>query len=310
MIKSLKDRLILIKSKLNIFKFQISLKYKSERLNDVCYEVNKIIEAKPDYIIKLQGRLGNQMFQYAFSKHLKGSVLFDCSVFEMQKFAKYELDKFNLNIKTIKTQILANVENEYKIKERFGNILCDSELKPPVYFDGYFQCEQYFKQYKDELINEFTTNAKMTDEYLEMAEKIEKTNSVLLNFRVAKDYKKMKWVVNCDYQKNAIEYIKQKVENPEFFVFADDVNKVKKIFKTNEKLHFVDLGKNNPDKVYLDLELMKKCKHAILTNSSFSFWAGWLNNNPNKIVIAPDPWLYENDNVVPDNWVKIRAEKN
>ena len=70
------------------------------------------------------------------------------------------------------------------------------------------------------------------------------------------------------------------------------------------------LGKNNPDKIYLDLELMKKCKYDILTNSSFSFWAGWLNVNPNKIVIAPDPWIQENDGVVPSDWVKIRAEKN
>ena len=55
---------------------------------------------------------------------------------------------------------------------------------------------------------------------------------------------------------------------------------------------------------------MKKCKHDIITNSSFSFWAGWLNVNPNKIVIAPDPWIYENDGVAPSDWVKIRAEKN
>lgn len=309
MLKGLKDGLFFIKSKINIFKFQIHFKFRSQKLKDVCNEINTIIETKPDYIIKLQGRLGNQMFQYAFSKSLKGNVLFDCSQLETQKFAKYELDKFNLNIKTIKTKILSEFEKRHKLKEHFGS-LYGLELNPPVYLDGYFQNEKYFREYKDELIKEFTTNAKMTDEYLKMAEKIEGSNSVLLNFRIAKDYKKMKWTVNYDYQRKAIEYIKERVQNPEFFVFADDINEVKRSFKTDEKLHFVDLGKNNPDKIYLDLELMKKCKHDIITNSSFSFWAGWLNVNPNKIVIAPDPWIYENDGVAPSDWVKIKAEKN
>lgn len=307
--KTWKDKLFWITTKLKILKFQIFVKYVSPKLKDVYSEVNTIITTRPDYIIKLQGRLGNQMFQYAFSKCLKGNVLFDRSPLETQKFAKYQLGKFNLNIKTIKTQILADFEEKHKLKSGFGFI--DTEtIKPPIYLDGYYQNEKYFIEYKDELIKEFTTTAKMTDEYLKMAEKIENSNSVLLNFRVAKDYKIINWTVSYDYQKKAIEYIKERVQNPEFFVFADDINEVKRSFRTDEKLTFVDIGKNNPDKVYLDLELMKKCKYDILTNSSFSFWAGWLNQNPNKIVIAPDPWIQENDGVVPDDWIKIRAEKN
>lgn len=116
MLKGLKDGLFFIKSKINIFKFQIHFKFKSQKLKDVCNEINTIIETKPDYIIKLQGRLGNQMFQYAFSKSLKGNVLFDCSQLETQKFANYELDKFNLNIKTIKTKILSEFEKKIQIK--------------------------------------------------------------------------------------------------------------------------------------------------------------------------------------------------
>ena len=171
MLKGLKDGLFFIKSKINIFKFQIHFKFRSQKLKDVCDEINTIIETKPDYIIKLQGRLGNQMFQYAFSKSLKENVLFDCSQLETQKFANYELDKFNLNIKTIKTKILSEFEKKYRLKETFGSLL-GAELKPPIYLDGYFQNEKYFREYKEELIKEFTTNAKMTDEYLKMAEKL------------------------------------------------------------------------------------------------------------------------------------------
>src|SRR5699024_8111386 len=103
-------------------------------------------------------------------------------------------------IKTIKTKILSEFEKRHKLEELFGSLL-GMELKTPVYLDGYFQNEKYFREYKKELIKDFTTNAKMTDEYLKMAEKIEGSNSVLLNFRVAKDYKKIGWSVNYDYQR-------------------------------------------------------------------------------------------------------------
>jgi len=67
--------------------------------------------------------------------------------------------------------------------------------------------------------------------------------------------------------------------------------------------------KDNPHKAFIDLELMKKCKHAIIPNSTFSWWAAWLNENPEKIVIAPEPWLFKNSNIVPDSWFKVKSTK-
>ena len=307
--KNIKDKLIFLKSKIKFLGLSISIKYRNPELKSVCDDVNTIMEFKPDYVVKLQGGLGNQMFQYAFSKALKGKVLFDLSEFNVYRLRQYALDKFNLNIKTVKNHIMQKFLLNHGVLEPKESIYDEQILKlePPVYYSGYFQSIKYIQNYREELMKEFVPNVKYTKEYKKVEDEITNSNSVLLNFRVAKDYKNLGWSLCYNYQKEAIDYIAKNVKNPIFYVFADDIDEVKKTFETNYELRFVDIEKNNPDKMYLDLELMKKCKHAILSTSSFAFWAGWLNNNPDAIIIVPDPWLKTAPEIAPDNWHKIKV---
>lgn len=107
----------------------------------------------------------------------------------------------------------------------------------------------------------------------------------------------------------------QKIPNPHFFIFADDIEYVKKYFKTDYDVTYVGMDKNNPDRIYLDLELIKNCKHDIVINSTYSWWGAWLNENPDKIVIAPQPWFADresriqynssDEDVLPEEWIKI-----
>jgi len=138
-----------------------------------------------------------------------------------------------------------------------------------------------------------------------------KSNSVAIHIRRG-DY------VNHDlhgisllkYYNNAIDYILKNVKEPEVFFFSDDIAWVKENIKIDCKCFYVT--NNPPEKGYLDLELMKYCKHFVIANSSFSWWGAWLSTNPDKIVIAPQTWFstpstgdMDIKDLIPPSWIKM-----
>jgi hypothetical protein len=100
--------------------------------------------------------------------------------------------------------------------------------------------------------------------------------------------------------------IKQKVQNPVFFLFSDDVDWVKTNVQTGECETYCEDG---TDPVWEKLRMMSMCKHFIISNSTFSWWAQWLSTNDNKIVISPSRW-FNNDYQSPlidSNWITIKV---
>lgn len=112
-------------------------------------------------------------------------------------------------------------------------------------------------------------------------------------------------VCGMNYYQKAVQIIKEKITNPTFFIFSDDINWAKENFKGDE-YYFVS---NKEIKETEDLILMSLCKHNIIANSSFSWWGAWLNKNHEKTVIAPRHWLNIKKDiagkVLPDSWIKI-----
>ena len=140
-------------------------------------------------------------------------------------------------------------------------------------------------------------------------DKILETNSVSLHIRrgdyVSLDYvNKIHGVCALDYYKRAIEYITKRVNPPHFFLFSDDIDWVVENLKMEHPFTVVDINKG---KGWLDMNLMKQCKHNIIANSSFSWWGAWLNENPQKIIIAPEKWTARKQkcDIVPLGWVKL-----
>ena len=112
-----------------------------------------------------------------------------------------------------------------------------------------------------------------------------------------------------NYFKNCAKIISKYVRDPVFFVFSDDINWVKNNLTLDYPTRYVD--HNDAKKDYMDLFLMSHCKHCIIPASTFSWWAAWLNPNPNKIVLAPKYWVpdrahaVERADIIPPSWIKI-----
>lgn len=297
-------------------------------------------------IIKFNGGLGNQMFQYAFAlalaRKFNCEVVFDFSYFEDVKKCEivttraFELDVFNIECRHAEEKNLAQVKRpEFKsklentfakifpkmfginyVREKHNSIYDKRIFKNPdyLYYEGYFQNEKYFKHLRNQLLKDFSIKVPIGGENQTVLDQIMDTNSVSIHIRrgdyVTLDYvNKIHGTCSLDYYKKAIEYITKRVENPHFFLFSDDIKWVIENLKIESPYTVVDY---NQGKGWLDMHLMKNCKHNIIANSSFSWWGAWLNENPDKIVIAPINWTVkkwttknQKCDTVPKDWIKL-----
>jgi hypothetical protein len=114
-------------------------------------------------------------------------------------------------------------------------------------------------------------------------------------------------VCGLDYYRAAIAAVAGRTAGPELFVFSDDLPWAKDNLRASLPMHFVDL--NDASRNHFDLHLMAACRHQITANSSFSWWAAWLNSNPGKIIAAPRRWFsgkdYDARDLLPVGWLAV-----
>ena len=278
--------------------------------------------------------LGNQMFQYALYSYLKNkgfdtsidtisyqnnavhSVFELCNVFELQpsfasemqirRLRRYISDMSVSQRIVRKTRLLLHLHWKHIPEKQFyvfnPNIL---NLKHAAYLDGYWQTEKYFKPIEQVIRKDFTFRNPLDKKNKALLLNITKTNSISIHIRRG-DYVNHALhgnICNENYYKIATNYIQEKTDNPVFFVFSDDPNWCKKHLHLQNST-FIDWNTGRDS--YRDMQLMSHCKHNIIANSSFSWWAAWLNINPDKIVIGPDRWVNTtNNNPMLEEWVSI-----
>jgi hypothetical protein len=181
-----------------------------------------------------------------------------------------------------------------------------------VYLDGYWQSEKYFREIKDVIRSEFQVKYPQDTKSQEIGKVISSTQSVSVHVRRGNYASNPR--VNSHHGTCAVEYyqecaktIEGKLSSPHYFVFSDDIAWAKVNLDFHYPTTFVD--HNDPSHDYEDLRLMSMCRHHIIANSTFSWWAAWLNANPDKIVLAPRQWLndpaIDTRDLLPSNWIRV-----
>lgn len=288
-------------------------------------------------ITKLIGGLGNQLFQYAVGRALaeknKTTLKMDLSGYDHQVGVtprQYELFLFNIQESfstpaerdklkgreaiglwgRVWKKISSRLKRQRFLLEKHYNFdPAILEAKDNVYLEGYWQTEKYFVEIADIIRAEFTLKAEYNNLNQELLQKIAAYNSVSLHIRRG-DYvssqstNEYHGVCSLDYYRQAVDLIAAKFPDPVIFVFSDDLEWCEANLKIDWPIVFVSGNKN-----YEDLIMMSRCKHNIIANSSFSWWGAWLNNNPEKMVVAPKRWFAETSvdtsDIVPSTWTKI-----
>lgn len=291
-------------------------------------------------IINILGGLGNQMFQYALALALKEHcnpeivVRIDPRAFNGYPIHNgYELKRiFDVKIPeaTIREVIkIAYPFLNYRIwqlcrllpkrrtmKYEGKSMAYDERVFTETrdeYLIGYWQTERYFRPFRQDIIKAFSFPSFEIGSPNEMlSEELRQMCSVAVHIRRG-DYLKISntsGICTIEYYQKAITQMKKYITPNVFVIFSDDIDWCMEHLGTiigNTDIKFVNWNKGKES--YRDMQLMSLCKHNIIANSSFSWWGAWLNQNPDKIVIAPSRWMNSEgwSEIIPEDWITIQV---
>lgn len=184
---------------------------------------------------------------------------------------------------------------------------------PPVLLKGFYQSEMYFQTIRENLIQAFTFPINKVSDLHKFANPIENCNSVSIHVRrgdyvTLSDVNAFHGTCSVAYYQSAISQMDKLSKNTHYFIFSDDIEWASQNLLLNNRSQVVDT-RHLPS--WCDMYLMSICKNNIIANSSYSWWGAWLNQNDNKIVIAPEKWFADKNmnnqtqDLLPGTWFKI-----
>lgn len=284
-------------------------------------------------IVKVMGGFGNQLFQYAFGKEIEKkfgfNVKYDLTYYddipegdtprenylrgliEKEKtVSKKDIDSF---IRGCKIRSLFSIKWHIKLFERDIDLQNLSGIVDNCYYIGYWQSEKYFRDVIEDISNDIQKCYSIRSlKAKELLDEISKSNSVAIHVRGG-DYLN---AINigtfgniCDsnYYIRGYEYINSNTENCKFYLFTNDVEWTKNnIDLPYENITVVSEVLGEEDTID-EFVLMANCKHNIIANSTYSWWAAWLNANQKKIVVEPCKWANDDTGIaiLKDEWVRV-----
>ena len=308
----------------------------------------------------MKGRLGNQLFKYAFTRyvHIKRAEADDLvfsfnnmigrdssdgwedslKYFNTINYSIYDGKGHLVTHKTtfiqrlivllyyFETRVIGRNDRgnrnniTYKwdpLLNKLGLLIIGEKLYIPfipnsknIFIDGSFQCTKYFDEIRNVLLNEFTPKEAPLIQNSDLYRIIEGSNSVCISIRRGDyvsnaEFNKIYNLCDIQYFTAAVQKIKEVIDNPVFILFSDDIDWARNNLDFGVETYY----ESGNDPVWEKLRLMYSCKHFIISNSSFSWWAQYLCRNDSKIVVSPSRW-YNLDYpayLIDDKWITIEV---
>ncbi len=289
--------------------------------------------SEPCVIARLAGGLGNQLFMYAFNKAMaerngvplrldvtggyirdktyQRSYLLDQILPPVAAASRWEsrLFAFGKRLRKLdrKLNALLPLDRRYYVEERtlcFDPEIRNLKIVRPTVFNGYWQALQYFDDLNPDMAALIRFPETLTAPLDAELGDIRSENAVCLAIRRYEEVPKPKHhILQLDYFLQAMARIEQVVDNPHYFVFAQDMDWARSNITSRHPVTFAQ-EKDLHAGVIQDLYLMTQCQHFIVSNSSLHWWAAWLNRSPNKTVIAPTKG-WPNADMLPKHWIQL-----
>jgi hypothetical protein len=296
--------------------------------------------------VRLLGGLGNQMFQYALGRRLalinRTELVGDTSYFEFvpkrdNHFVKreYALDVFNVELRMLDVHeasrlpvyrptrmaravcrasqaIWPHRQKEYSIIYEKHYFDFEAEVlhsRGDVYLAGHWQNPKYFGGIEDQIRRDFTIPGTGSECQRELAGEIAGTESLCMNIRRGDFVKNpTHGFVGVEYIERALGLVRQRAEVKKVYVFSDEIPWCEANIRLDCPCYFVPHALAGP-KFSWYLHLMTKCRHFVIPNSTFGWWAAWLANRADKIVIAPKQWInipgVNSSGIIPADWLTM-----
>lgn len=293
-------------------------------------------------IVRLEGGMGNQMFQYALGRTLSIkyniplgldlSYLLDRTshpAFRKFVFRNYDLDVFNISAEIIspsKVPLLHRLYFSGKLRIyfdifrkkffRFRGIEKSFHFDPKIfskgpniYLHGNWQSPKYFESIKDLIHKEFTLKKPLPKEIKKLRAEISRNSSLCINVRRA-DFvdNSFHGTIGKEYYNQAIDIVTKLNFIDKIYIFSDDLKWCRENLQFNLPTIFVD-HQYAGEKFENYLILMSACKNFIIPNSTFAWWAAWLSSKRDKIIVAPKKWFLDEkintNDLIPKEWIRI-----
>nr|WP_297707428.1 alpha-1,2-fucosyltransferase [uncultured Butyrivibrio sp.] len=304
------------------------------------------MKKRPKVHLYIRGNCGNQFFQYAFARYIqektdaeliinyskaRGKAIFKESDNLLQDYEtvpyKYEsnmgwggfmfrlfkLFRYVFGLTSMKKRTYRFLLRCAKILPPLGIYYFDAAYYPfpiykkkNIYVYGYFESPRYFEEIDEKIKKELTPRNAALEQNKDLLDVINNSESVCVTIK-RRDITDPVYQYDISYFYRAIEYLKKELDNPVFVVFSDDVEWCRNNIKVDANLMFET--PNNP--IWEKIRLMSSCKHFIIHNSTFSWWAQHLSKNKMKKVIAPSKWMQRDDqpiDIYEKGWIYLTPE--